>query len=225
MKVKKRVLSFVYTLSFLISLSTGAHAAETTEQRVYDEIVVGSPQFDTNVKYFFVDEGLGNCAIAPYGNVEEVYDYSYYEFDYASITANDVGPRHSDIFLLSVARGATETIKTEKSVSGKIQFSGTVDTKVKSVINLAFKLEADGTYTETWSNTKVYSGPDAPYNSRSYYGAINYDEYTCYVKKYDVYKVYNGNSYINDVQYFGGTVAYESVKVPKAVEYAVDSLQ
>ena len=69
---------------------------------------------------------------------------------------------------------------------------------------------------------KVFEGPSAPYNTRSYFGAIDYEQVSYVVERYDVYKVYNGTSYMYDVDYYVGLETHV-LKLPIQVEYSVDT--
>ncbi|SNX53256.1 hypothetical protein [Thermoanaerobacterium sp. RBIITD] len=197
-----------------------------------EEKVLGKPTDKVGTIVTFVDANLSktsplvtNNLVYPMGTIHEGYDHSYYYYDHSAIYAYNVGPRCNDIFLISVARGTTKTLTTTKTVSGTIVFTTSVEAGIQDVVKAGFGLTSSGTYTYTWSLTQQFTGPPAPYNSRDYYGAINYDLYSVYVKRYDVYRVYNGNAMTGYNTYYQGLTTVNGVKIPKAVQYSVDSIQ
>jgi hypothetical protein len=70
----------------------------------------------------------------------------------------------------------------------------------------------------------IYVGPpeNSPYNSRNYYSACQYYLYNVTVKNYDVYKVYNGSTFIGYQEYYGGSYIVNDVKRQKIIKYSID---
>jgi len=222
------VMCFIF-----ISLSSFSPAIAATKDgvlktKISDEVTVATyTNENRGATIGCIDPNLQNPTnniITPYGVVNEVYDHTEYVYNYSAITAYDVGPRNSDKFLLSVARGATKSLTNSVDVSGTLTVSGSVEAKVVDVIKLGLTDSVSGTLKFTWSTTREFVGPEAPYNSRSYYAAINYDQYTSYVTKTDYYKQYNGVTYMGMVGY-STQLTVTGVKKPKGVEYCVDSIQ
>lgn len=180
---------------------------------------------DGEPKVIFVDPKLVQTA-ASRGVPEEVYDHSYYIFSHRTISAYDVGPRQDDKFLISVARGATKTLENDVTVHGSISYTNSVEAEIKKLINVGLELTTSGGFSFTWTKGSVYSGPEsAEYNSYSYYGAVNFDTCSCYLERYDVYKLYNGSAHIKDITYYKGYETVNDVNVPKEVEYSIPSVQ
>ncbi|MCX7904160.1 MAG: hypothetical protein N2486_06580 [Caloramator sp.] len=174
----------------------------------------------------FIDLNLANMVV-PQGEIYEVYDHSYYETYSYSITGYSVGPRCNDKFLLSVAKGQTKTITSDISVSGTVTYGGSVGAEIKKCINLSLQGNVSGTFSYTYSKSTLYSGPPegSQYNCRNYYGAINYDQYSFTLKKYDVYKVYNGGIFVRYETYQAPNVQVTGVKNPINVTYSIDTIQ
>lgn len=216
-------------LALAVGICPAAFAEDiSTMQAKSPERVVSATTMMPGATVDFVDSTLVNGGgIQPYGEVNEVYDHSYYVFDHGAISKYDVGPREKDKFIISVARGATASLKTKVEVNATIQFGASVSIDIKEVIAGGFKMDLSAGFTYEWEVGRTFSGPDtnSQYDSCSYYGAVNYDQYSCYIKRYDVYKRYNGNAYLQDVTYYRGVSTINNVKVPKAVEYSVFSNQ
>jgi len=231
----RKIISLVLVLAMSFAISVPAFAANT-DNLTFNEVVVGSPKENVGATLTFIDHSLSKNRqalsvaskyniVVPMAEPHEEYDHSYYTYDHRAISSYNVGPRINDVFLISVARGNTKTLSSTKTISGTISFTGSVDAKIKSVVSIGVGLTASGTYTKTWSTTQQFSGPSAPYNSRDYYGAINFDLYSCYVIRYDVYRQYNGSAYTGNRTYNRGITTVSGVKVPKAVEYSKDLTQ
>lgn len=228
----RKMFSLILALALATNLSAPAFAVENTTDNISSiELPSGHVVFtsagDPDARVYFVDPALmKDNGIQPLGEQHEVYDHSYYVYSHKTMTADNVGPRENDRFLISVARGATKKLTSTVSVSGTVGIEVNVGIDIEEVIKIGVTGNASGTKTFTWGRETTYSGPDAPYNSRSYYAAINYDIYTCYVTRYDVYTIYNGSSpTLNTVEYKVGLIAVEDVKVPRPAEYSIDSIQ
>ncbi|RAP77315.1 hypothetical protein [Paenibacillus montanisoli] len=180
-------------------------------------------QGDLNARVYFVDN---TPQAVPFGTERYAYKSSYYQVASNTITAFNVGPRNSDVHLVTVAKGSQKQLTESKTVTGSVQYSGVVSAEIKQVINLTMTNQVSGSYSYTWGTTRVYNGPDGNFTTRDYYGAINYDQYnTVVVKKYDVYDVYAGTVYLGTETLDGGTTYVNGVKKPHSTEYYVDSNQ
>lgn len=225
--MKKRFMSMLLAMTMVLGTGSPSYATGfDSESNDLSVVAVYTPDEVLGAKVTFIDSTLINndSGSSPLGIISEEYDHSYYVYDHRAISQHDVGPRENEVFIISVAAGATKTLERTKTVSGTIKFdaSGTIPSALKKVINIGLGLSASGTYTYSWKVGETFSGPTEPgYNTISYYGAINYDLFSCYVQRYDVYKVYDGSSYVKDVEYYVGLTTINNVKVPKAIEYSV----
>ncbi len=228
MRVSKKIISTIMVVMFMFSGLVYADSNDLVKKDVLIERVVKQAEENKGATVNFVDESLinNNGVISPYGATHEEYSHSYYVYSHKTISANSVGPRHNDVFLISVARDASASLTQRKEVSGTVTFEQSVELDIENVIKLGATGSRSGTITGSWEIGRVFNGPTDPkYNSNSFYGAINYDLATCYVKRYDVYKLYSGTAYVNDVTYYIGLKAVSNVKIPKAVEYVVSILE
>lgn len=222
------ILAFALTAN----LSAPAFAAENTTDNISSiELPSGRVVFTSagnpDARVYFVDPTLmKDDSIQPLGEQHEEYSHSYYVYSHKTMSKDNVGPRENDKFLISVARGATKKLTSSVSISATVEIGVNVGLDIEQVINWGVTGNLSGTKTYTWGRETTYSGPDAPYNSRSYYAAVNYDLYTCYVTRYDVYTIYNGSSpTLDTVEYKVGLIDVENVKIPKPAEYSIDSIQ
>ncbi|MFS0841207.1 hypothetical protein [Paenibacillus sp. 1P03SA] len=187
--------------------------------------VVSDPKGKPNASVTFVDPALkdsGNKTIVPNGDVYEVYDRSTYSDAGTTIVNYNVGPREKDVFLTSVPKGGTSTISGSRTVSASLQISGNYNANIASVVKWSVSGNATGSFSYTWTNSKVYTAPESVPFHRDYYGAVQYDEYSTRVNKVDIYKQYNGSKYVGEVQYNQGVVNTVISKKPKAIEYSID---
>lgn len=218
----KKSLKFVnyaiLTIMLIFSLTIPANAA--TDSTDY---TVSVPTEQIGASIDFIDENLVEKGVSTYAAIREVYSHSKYVYLSSSITSFDVGPRNSDIFLISVAKGASVSLQSNKTVSGSVQFDASVSTPLKTVLNKGLGLSVSGSFSHTFSKTKVYSGPTGNYNTRSYYGAINYDIRSSTVAVYEVYDVYVGSVFSHTITKSAPNKVIKNIKVPKAVEYSRDA--
>ncbi len=225
--LKKSIALLLTMITLFCAIPVFAESAENPNNPD-NEKVVNEPIGILGATVKFYDPTLlkeKSSSISPMGVIHEEYDHSYFSFDHSAISSYNVGPRSNDIFLLSVARGQTLTLSYSKTISGSVEFSMNFSAPLKEVINIGLVGKASGTYSYTYNTTDQYVGPSAPYNSRDYYGAINYDLYTCYVNQYNVYRVYNGNTVVGYETYYQGILPVSDVKGPKAVLYSKDFVQ
>lgn len=221
------MLIFILALS-LGTISFAKNSANRLENSKFTIVDIKEPVGNPNAKYIFIDENMKNhtsTGISIMGASREVYDHSYYIVGSKTLKDYNVGPIKNRIFLISVARGQTVFLEEEKSVSGTVTYSGTVEAEIKRVINLNFTSSISGTYTRTWKKGVSFEGPDSssPYNSRDFYGAIDYDLYNVKVDRYDVYKIYNGNiDTEKTVTYYNSSKYINNVKKPKGIQYSLD---
>lgn len=225
MRLLKKVISLIL-VCMLFFTSTVFAFSENFKRGALSERVVKTAEVYEGATVRFIDETLKD-KVSIQGVIHEEYDYSYYVFDHYAISAYSVGPRCNDIFLISVAKGATKTLTQKKEVSATVTFGQSLEVGLENVIKLGVTGNQSGTVTGSWEVGLQFTGPSesSSYNSYSYYGAVNYDRYTCYVKRYDVYKVYNGTIYSYDETYYNGMETVSNVNVPKAVEYSVGTVE
>ncbi|HLG26525.1 MAG TPA: hypothetical protein VI423_01935 [Paenisporosarcina sp.] len=126
--------------------------------------------------------------------------------------------------MISVARGSTKNLAYATSISGSVQYAITIDGSLAKVINAGLTGSATGSISFTYTTSTSYAGPDSgsAYNTRDYYKAIQFDNYSTTVKKYNVYNVYNGSVKTGTVTYYAGLITTNNVKKPKAITYSRD---
>ncbi|OME90021.1 MULTISPECIES: hypothetical protein [Paenibacillus] len=221
---KKSLLSSILSCVLIFAVFTSiVSAEESTEQEPQwsEEIVVATPEGQPHARIEFIDETKLNQT-TPFAGDRRVYRSSFSEVAKNTITAYNIGPREKDIFLISVPKGVKKTISDSKSVSASVQYSGSVSATIKSLINIELTGGASGSFSNTWSKTVEYTGPEGNYTTRDYYGAVNYDQYSTVVKTYDVYDEYLGSAYLGRVNDLVSTQTITGTKKPKAVEYYRD---
>ncbi|MBD2872385.1 hypothetical protein [Paenibacillus arenilitoris] len=159
--------------------------------------------------------------------------WTYYlireDFEYTgqSNFVMDVGPRTNETFLISVAKGKTLTKTSSTTVTGSLTIGGEagLQSPIAKVISLQFTGSVTGTIQRTWGTTISFTGPaeSSSYNSRNYYGGIQYDSLRAYVDITKVYQAFdaqgNNRGYVYDTPV---NVYVDAVKVPKAIEWSVD---
>ncbi|QDX91833.1 hypothetical protein EEL31_18050 [Brevibacillus laterosporus] len=228
MNLKSFLKSGVIVTFLLTSVVPTTFAEESTSIQItnYEQSPIN---YDATVQ--FTDPQLAGTAkpttqggVSTQGVIREEYSHSYYNFGSAKITDYNLDKRTADTFLISVARGQTVTLGKTVTVSGSIEFNTSVSTEIKKVISLGFDLKANGSYSDSFSSSTTFTGPSESSSKlhRDFYGAIGYDKYTVKLKKYDVYKVYNGNAYMRDETYSAGDITVSSVDRPKKISYSKD---
>ncbi|KEO85288.1 hypothetical protein [Tumebacillus flagellatus] len=148
----------------------------------------------------------------------------------------DYTPVMNQNFLISVAKGQTQTLSSSKTVEHKIETSLNVslNTKLFGKISLATLGTSTGTTTTLYNTTTVYTGPElsSPYNSRKYYAGEIFDLYNVTIHEYNYTTEYidfydsNGALLHSGMQTYTSTdhgTYNEQVKVPRPVEYTVDA--
>lgn len=217
----KRFLSLLTVISiFFCTMPINAQANDIAE------LTSTGPQENIGATVTFIDESLVNDDVANKvrGAIVSQYSHSYYIYVSRSRIASYVGPRHDDTFLCSMAPGHTKAVEEETKITGSISFTGTVDSKIKKTITAGFGLTVSGTYTKTWKTTDTFTAPnDHTYNTYSYYGAMDYDEYTTTVKRYDVYNYVDTSSGIitGTEDLYHSTININNVKSPREAEYRI----
>lgn len=226
-KVKIGFLS-LFSMIFIFSTAFGGSAFATDDSNLEGATIIEEHEVegDPNASVDFIDPELveepSKDQIGARGVEHEVYSHSTYTWDSSSIDAYNVGPITNQTFLISVAAGQTKKMSHSVTVSGTVTIEATVSGPLSQVIKAGLTGTASGTVSYTYNTTTSYSGPNAPYNTRDYYGAIEYDRHTTKVKKYDVYDRYNGNIKVGTVNYYQGLVTTSNVKKPKNVVYSKD---
>ena len=235
----KKIFLCLFSLVLFFSVATSVSASAETPIKVKSEneditiVEVHDVQGIPNASVDFIDlakvkEGPrvvktnGSDDIGTLGVITERYTHSTYTYSHHTISAYDVGPRSNDKFLLSVANGQTRSLTHSVNISGTVSFEATASAKVKSVINLGLTGSASGTMGYTYTTSTGYTGPSSPYTNRDYYGAIQFDRYSTYVKVTDHYDVYNGTIRTGTTTHSGGTITTHGVKKPKAITYSKD---
>jgi hypothetical protein len=232
----KKWLVVFFSMLLILSSFVGGVSAKNKDQKeedgpitiIEEHEVEGNP----NATVEFIDhekakEGKkikppAEGEIGALGAIYEVYTHSTYEYDSGTITTYNAGPISNQKFLLSVALGQTKTLSHSVGISGTVTYSATISGDLAKVINLGLTSSASGTISYTYNTTTSYSGPSAPYNTRDYYGAIQFDEYSTKVRKYNHYDTYNGSIKTGSVRYYAGLVTTSRVKKPKAITYSKD---
>lgn len=183
------------------------------------------PEGQQNVLIKFVDEQLNsnyNEEIQNRGSVVETieYDYSYYEYKNYAITTYDYGSVFNQKTLITVSKGSKKKLDKSVTTSTTVGFNGSVDGKIKELINLKVTANAQGTYSHTWSSGAEYDGPSesSSYDYFTYYGGLRYDLATFYIYRYDVNKVYYNGVYSHSTT-SKSQISVTGVKIPKVVEY------
>ena len=160
-----------------------------------------------------------------FGPIREEYSHSTYKIKSYKITEYNVpSTMKNQIHLLSVARGSTAQITTTKRVTGRVEFKSTVGANIKLLINSSFDLSVSGEFAYEYSKSKTYTGPEySKYTTRYYYGAVISDQYSFVLERYDVYKVYNGNTFVKERSRCAGDENVKDVLRPHEYNYFVDS--
>lgn len=227
----KKIFNILLTISFIMifTISPDVYAKDKSTSEITIVDVYQPEESSEPAKIEFVDKKLENNkkskSFSTQGEIYEVYDHSYYVYGSQTLRQYDVGPMTNQTFLISVAKGETLTLSNSVTVSGTVSYSYSVEAGIKSVINTQWTGSASGTISKTWGTTETYTGPSetSPYNSRNYYSAAQYDLYNVTVKKYDVYKVYNGGIYYGTQTYYVGSQTVNDVKKPKIIKYSIDT--
>jgi hypothetical protein len=144
-------------------------------------------------------------------------------------------PVMNQVFLISVAKGQTQTMSQSKTIEHKIETSASVSVNLPlfGKIGLATVGTASGTTTTAYNTTTVYYGPElsSPYNSRKYYTGDVFDLYNVTIHEYKYthkyIDLYDNGYFLHTTESYTtedhGTYN-EQVKVPHVVEYTVDAL-
>ncbi|MCT4563420.1 MAG: hypothetical protein N4A68_03695 [Maledivibacter sp.] len=218
---KRKFLSLITVMLLILSMTATCFAGEKNfNVSTYKEF---KAQYNPNAKIKFIDESLKNSSVKTRGVITEVYDHSYYTVGEKDLREVDCDTYQNKKFLISVARGSTKTLSSSKSVSGTVSVSGS--TEIKSVIKLSLTGSVSGTVSKTWNRGETFSGPSesSSCNTRYFYGCVNYDLYNIEVKKWDVYRIYNGNIDTGKTTtVYGGNEYVDNVKSPKCIEYSID---
>jgi len=148
-----------------------------------------------------------------------------YEYTSQSNFVMDVGPLTNQTFLISVAKGKTLTKTESTTVSGTLTIAGEagLQSPIAKVISLKFTGTVSGTVSKTWGTTTSFTGPTGNFNSRNYYGGIQFDSLRAYVKITGVFQAFDAQGNNRGLVYDTPANVYvDGVKVPKAIEWSVD---
>ncbi|KYH29717.1 hypothetical protein CLTEP_27100 [Clostridium tepidiprofundi DSM 19306] len=148
----KKILSFMLVFMLVLSLGKVSFAKNVTNglkdgklKIVNIEEPLGTP----DAKYIFIDDNMKNSTSMGFsimGVIQEMYNHSYYVVGSKTLKGYNVGPTNDRKFLISAARGQTVYLEEEKSVSSTVTYSGTVEAKIKKVINVNSISITSGTY-------------------------------------------------------------------------------
>ncbi|WP_405079251.1 hypothetical protein ACI48J_16230 [Paenibacillus chitinolyticus] len=163
-----------------------------------------------------------NPSLPPTEQISEVYDHSVYSNAGTSIIGLKPSQRENDVFLVSTARGSSNTITEPKQISASLDISGVYNSGIAGLVKLAVTGNASGESVYTWPDSKVYTAPETVPFHRDYYGAVQYVPYSTQVRQTDIYKQYYKSIYIREVQYDRGIVETVTSKAPKTIEYSID---
>lgn len=226
------ILSVLTVTTVSLANETNAQAASPKSATTITEIY--STPINDKVTIDFVDESLVGTkkletssqsgVIAPMGVITEVYHHSYYGIRSYSRTGQAVGPRMNEVTYASLARGETRTVTDTTTLTGTVTISGTYNVNAINLVKASISGSVSGSISHTWSTTTTLTGPNAPYNTRLYSHAVDFDQYSYILNKYDVYYIYNNGSYYSEETYNGGTVTMNAVKKPIFVSYSTDRM-
>ncbi|AHV98924.1 hypothetical protein [Paenibacillus sabinae] len=162
--------------------------------------------------------------VSPRAGETRVYVKSEYALGALQIAGYNVGPINNQAFLISVARGHTAQRTSSLTITGSLQVQGSFDVNVLKLVKESLQLTASGTVSKTYTTSDTWIGPPegSPYNTRDYYGAIDYDLYNITVVKYDYYDYYLGSIYEGRQAEVAGYTYVNNTKKPKNIEYSRD---
>lgn len=231
-KFSKILICLIISLSLVPSIASAEEKTNTTPLiKILNENHTEGLEHAT---ISFVDENLlgqsikqskKSIGIKPMGQINEVYSHSSYTYAYDSISQVNSRPTTNNIFLESVAKGMSKSYTNTSTNTGSVSIGAEVTGPKIKIINLKFTGNYTGSWSKTDSQTYTFSGPpeSSSFNSRDYYSGTGWDTYSAYLYRYDVYKVYNGNSYMYDETVYVGIEPVVNVYVPKQVIYSVDT--
>lgn len=154
----------------------------------------------------------------------EKYSHSVFKATGWKLSGEQVGPVEKQVCYDSRAKGESYTKETETEITAYLKISTSIKTGVRFLVEGKLNAEAGGSYTYKWKNTTKLNGPpeSSNYNTRLFYHAIDYDEYSFNVKELRYYNVYD-----NYGNYLHGKVEIENipkftVKKPIKISYSKD---
>lgn len=210
-----------------VTVPSALSAAINTEEGV----VSSYKEYDTGVnldaRVSVVEPALvakkNNSLIQPFAGDSRVYSHTEYTVGKLQIVNYSVGPVNNQKFIVSVAKGHTNTASSSVTVSGTLQVSGSFNNNVLGLVKTSLNLTATGTVSKTYNTTDVWTGPSesSSYNTRDYYGAIDYDQYNITVVQTDYYKEYIGTVYVGLGSESKNIIVNNTLK-PKNIEYSKD---
>ncbi|MBM6921849.1 hypothetical protein H6A12_11890 [Phocea massiliensis] len=140
-----------------------------------------------------------------------------------SIQQYDIIKNQNPKHFLSVARG--QTITRQVSFDIEYQLTCSAEAAVDAAIKASFGLGSGLNLKLNFVRTDTFVGPNAPYSSRNYYGAISYDQYKIVLRntnRYNVYRLVNGQKQF--VRTEERTDNYtQFANIPKQSYYSVDT--
>ncbi|WP_028609698.1 hypothetical protein [Paenibacillus harenae] len=170
-----------------------------------------------------MNNSKNNSLIQPLAEERRVYSHTTYSIGTLQIAGYSVGPINNQKFIVSVAKGHTNTASSSLTVTGTLQVSGSFNNNVLGLVKSSLNLSATGTVSKFYNTTDVWTGPSetSPYNTRDYYGAIDYDKYNINVVQRDYYNHYLGTTYIGQ-GYDTFNISVNNTLKPKNIEYSRD---
>ncbi|MGO4108224.1 hypothetical protein [Paenibacillus sp. YAF4_2] len=221
-KLQKTVPSVEQEKAVPASLS--AIALDESEITSYKEFDTGITQ---NATVSFVDPlHLGNddTSTSRAGD-HRVYKKTVYAIDKMTSVAISVGPIDNQKFIVSAAKGHSSSSPSQNvSVTGALSIKGTYNSHVIELVKAALNLSASGTASKAYTATDTWTGPPegSAYNSRDYYGGINYDQYDITIVKYYYYDEYIGTTFVGTTSEIAGYTYLTEVLKPKNIVFCID---
>lgn len=207
-----------------LSAAFGNDGGEISSYKEYDTGVNLNAQV-TVVEPALVAEGNSktNSLIQPFAEERRVYSHTTYSIGTLQIAGYGVGPINNQKFIVSVAKGHTNTASSAVTVTGTLQVSGSINNNVLGLVKSSLNLSATGTVSKYYNTTDVWTGPSetSSYNTRDYYGAIDYDKYNINVVQRDYYNHYMGTTYTGQ-GYDTFNISVNNTLKPKNIEYSRD---
>jgi hypothetical protein len=200
-----------------VPASLRAIVGEDSEITSYKEYDTGVTQ---NVTVSFVDPlHLGNddTSTSRAGD-HRVYKKTVYAIDKLTASGISVGPIDNQKFIVSVAKGHSSGSPSQNvSVTGALYIKGTYNNHVVELVKSALNLSVSGTASKTYTTSDTWTDPpeSSAYNSRDYYGGMNYDQYNITIVKYHYYDEYIGTTFVGSTSEIAGYTYLTEVLKPK----------
>ncbi len=117
------------------------------------------------------------------------------------------------------------SVYAEETVEPQRRYTEVAEAAIDAAIKASFGLGSGLNLKLNFVRTDTFVGPNAPYSSRNYYGAISYDQYKIVLRntnRYNVYRLVNGQKQF--VRTEERTDNYtQFANIPKQSYYSVDT--